>query len=212
MPETTEALILGLMQTRDAILRRIGELHAQLQPLQRDLDMIGAMLARYRASSPPPVSQPTIAERVLQAASTATSVLAAAGEFVATVGPAIAAINEREATEDTASDEGQEGQEDTLDQTVASLVQQLGTIGAARRFCEWLLRNDMVDPPVPVRLLLMNFPPSLRDKYSFDDTAATETLRSQIKAWITRGETALTYESGQVDIQGRGARTEARPA
>jgi hypothetical protein len=88
-----------------------------------------------------------------------------------------------------------------VSEAVAKLIVDVGAGQAARRYCEWLFKNNRVSAEASVRDLLEQFPPSLREHYNPDKTSAVETLRSQIKAWVVRGETAMTYEGGMVALR-----------
>lgn len=156
MPSSPDDVVLSLLQTRNVLLARLGEVWAEFLAAQADIGQVDAMLARH-------------------------------GFAVPSVEP------EHEAVPPPPDEQ--------IDTTVATMIADSGLAVAAQQFCEWVLRNGLVQSPGTVRALLESFTPSLRNEYSKSTTSAVETLRSQIKTWVARGTTALTYENGRVGIK-----------
>jgi hypothetical protein len=99
-----------------------------------------------------------------------------------------------------------------VSEAVAKLIVEVGPMQATRRYCEWLVKNGRVAIPASVRDLFEQFTPSLRQHFNPDDASAIETLRSQIKAWVSRNETIMTYEGGMVGIKSEAPTLEKRTA
>jgi hypothetical protein len=88
----------------------------------------------------------------------------------------------------------------SVDQIVEKVLRESGPAVTAQSFCEHLFESGVVRNPCPVRDLFDSFPPPLRGLYSANRTSAVEALRLQIKNWIARGETSLTYQNGLVGV------------
>jgi hypothetical protein len=53
-----EALIQGLIQTKNSLFRRVGDLYAEIATCQNDIQQVDQMLARYSATQPVEAAEP----------------------------------------------------------------------------------------------------------------------------------------------------------
>jgi len=185
MPEPNDSIIVGLFITRNALLQRWGTTWSDLLALGGQVDQVNSMLAQNGVVIPP------------------------ADAYSLNIQPATV-MPEVDTPTDPVADTASETTDDQLEEAVQKLISDVGHRTAAQQYCEWLLRSYSVSNPATVRALLGNFTPSLRIYYNRDDTTAIETLRSQIKYWVRKGLTALTYEGGLVGLKPEAIKTEEK--
>jgi hypothetical protein len=172
MPEISDISSQGLFQARAGLQTRLGALLSEWIAVQSELDQINAMLAR-RGFQPQQVAMPTIPDEQ-QMLSEELQQRFPASELSQPAHPTL----------------------EQIDAAVAKLIEDRGVVGAAITFCEWLIQTGIVVDAITVRSLFNEFTPSLKKQYNPNETAAIETLRSQIKAAVAHGRTALTYNAG----------------
>jgi len=171
-----EHLVEGLISAKDALLRRVGNLYAEVQTCQNDIAQIDMMLVRYAENA-------------------ATSDRAGAENE----------DNVAVRSTPGAGEPGDDADAASFNDLVGRLIKDEGVSYTAHRVSEWLFRTAQLSSPAPVKALLEKFPAILRGHYNEKQLAAVEALRQQIRGWTARsrpGVTQLWYRDGLVGYEG----------